>query len=208
MDFRRPLQIVTPTLDGDVLAVLAGAREEFTGRGIQRVLGRGSEPGVRKAADRLVDQGVVLRRSAGRANLYSLNRDHLAAPYVEGLAALRTELVGRLRKAIAEWEEPARWVLLFGSVARGEADPKSDLDLLVVRDQGVNEDATVWRDQVATLENDAAAWTGNEARVLEYGEEDLADGSVAAVVEEALRDGVELDGSRRELRAALREIGK
>jgi len=208
MDFQRPIKVVTPTLDGDVLAVLAGAEEEFTGRGIQRLLGRGSEPGIRKAADRLVDQGVVLRRRAGRANLYSLNRDHLAAPYVEGLASLRAELVARLRQAIAEWDAPARWVLLFGSVARGEAGPASDLDLLVIRDRGVEEDTPAWREQLASLEDDAGAWTGNEARVLEYGEGDLVDGSVAAVVEEALRDGIDLHGSRRELRAALREIGR
>jgi predicted nucleotidyltransferase len=208
MDFRRPLQVVTPTLDGDVLAVLAGAQEEFTGRGIRRVLGRGSEPGIRKAADRLVDQGVVLRRAAGRANLYSLNREHLAAPYVEGLAALRAELVGRLRASIAAWDVAARWVVLFGSVARGEAGPGSDLDLLVIRDRGVDEEATAWREQVASLESDATAWTGNEARVLEYGEDDLADGPVGAVVEEALRDGIGLHGSRRELGSALREAGK
>lgn len=207
MDFRRPFQVVTPTLDGDVLAVLAGAQEEFTGRGIQRVLARGSEPGIRKAADRLVDQGVVLRRRAGQANLYSLNRDHLAAPYVEGLAALRAELVGRLRAGIAKWKTPARWVLLFGSVARGEADPESDLDLLVIRDRRVDEGATVWREQVASLESDAAAWTGNEARVLEYGVEDLRDRSVSIVVAEALRDGIDLHGSRRELLTALRKAG-
>jgi hypothetical protein len=78
MDFSRPLGVVSPTLDGDVLTVLAAADEEFSGRRIQRLLGHSSEPGVRKAAERLVEQGVVLRRPAGRAKLYRLNRQHLA----------------------------------------------------------------------------------------------------------------------------------
>jgi hypothetical protein len=42
MDFGRPFNVVTPTLDGDVLGVLAGAEEEFTGRRIHQVLERGS----------------------------------------------------------------------------------------------------------------------------------------------------------------------
>jgi predicted nucleotidyltransferase len=203
MDFQRPLGVVTPTLDGDVLGVLAGAKEEFSGRRIHRVLGRGSEHGVRKAADRLVGQGILLRRQAGQAKLYKLNRDHVAAPYIEGLTSLRAQLVERLRKVVSAWGSPAHTVLLFGSVARGEAGPGSDLDLLVVRDASTGEEAPEWREQLTDLERDATAWTGNDARIVEYGESDLADATVRPVVEEALLDGIELSGSRRQLRNLL-----
>ncbi len=205
MDFQRPLSVTTPTLDGDVLAVLAGADEEFTGRRIHRLLGRGSEHGVRKAAERLVEQGIVVKRQAGQAKLYGLNRNHLAAPYVLGLAALRAQLVERLEKRVAAWAVPAHTVLLFGSVARGEAQAGSDLDLLVVRLADIDDEAPEWREQLADLERDATAWTGNEARVLEYGESDLDDAAVRLVVEEALLDGLEISGSRRQLRGMLRK---
>lgn len=198
------MSVVTPTLDGDVLAVLAGAEEEFSGRRIGRVLGTGSEHGVRKAADRLVEQGIVIRRRAGQAKLYKLNRDHIAAPHIEGLVTLRMQLVARLREVIAEWRAPAHSVLLFGSVARGEAGPQSDLDLLVIRASTVAEEASTWRDQLASLEGEATGWTGNEARILEYGEDELADEAVQAVVEQALADGVELSGSRRRIRDSLK----
>jgi predicted nucleotidyltransferase len=204
MDFQRPLNVITPTLDGDVLAVLAGAEEEFTGRRIHRVLGRGSEPGVRKAADRLVDQGIVVRRQAGQAKLYSLNRDHVAAPHVEGLGSLKSQLVGRLQDAVGAWRLPPRSALLFGSVARGEAGPKSDIDLLVLRKEETDEDDPEWRDQLADLERDATAWTGNEARIVEYGVGDLKDAAVRSLVKEALRDGIALQGSRRGLNLLLR----
>jgi len=203
MDFRRPLSVITPTLDGDVLAVLARADEEFTGRRIHQVLGRGSEHGVRKAADRLVEQGMVLRRRAGQAKLYKLNRDHVASPYVEGLASLSAELINRLRGAVAAWGSPAYAVLLFGSVARGEAGPGSDLDLLVIRDADTEEEAREWCEQLADLERNATAWTGNEARIVEYGEGDLTASSVRPVVEGALLDGIELFGSRRSVRGLL-----
>jgi hypothetical protein len=101
MDFRRPLQTVTPTLDGEVLSVLAHGEVEMTGREIQRMAGHGSHQGIRNAADRLVAQGVLRRRTAGSAHLYMLNRDHLAAAWIEGLAGKCEEstITGRLRKA-------------------------------------------------------------------------------------------------------------
>lgn len=203
MDFRRPLSVVAPTLDGDVLGVLAGAEEEFTGRRIHRVLGHGSEHGVRKAADRLVEQGIVTRRQAGQAKLYSLNRSHLAAPYVEGLGSLRAQLVQRLTDSVAAWKKPPAAVFLFGSVARGEAGAESDLDLLVVRRLDTKEEAPRWQEQLADLERDATIWTGNEARIVEYGKRDLAASAVREVVEEALEDGVAIYGNRLRLSRLL-----
>jgi predicted nucleotidyltransferase len=196
MDFRRPLSVVAPTLDGDVLGVLAGADEEFTGRRIHRVLGHSSEHGVRKAADRLVEQGIVSRRQAGQAKLYSLNRSHLAAPYVEGLGSLRAQLVQRLKDLVTGWKTPPGYVFLFGSVARGEAGPESDLDLLVVRRLPTKEESPRWQDQLANLEREATVWTGNEARVIEYGKRDFADPAVREVVEEVLGEGIKIFGSR------------
>jgi predicted nucleotidyltransferase len=203
MDFQHPFAVVTPTLDGDVLLALARAEEMFTGRRLHGVVGHGSEPGIRRAADRLVDQGLVGRREVGRAKVYWLNREHLAAPYVEGLAFMRQELVDRLRGAVASWKPAPRFVLFFGSAARGEASTESDLDLLVIRNRDTDEEDPDWQDQLTQLERDATAWTGNEARILEYGEADLSDASVRELVKQAAAEGIELHGSRRELRAAM-----
>ncbi len=205
MDFRRPLTVVTPTLDGDVLAVLAGADAEFSGRHIHRMVRSGSENGVRNAAERLVAQGVVSSRRAGRANLYRLNREHLAAPYIEALATLRVQLFERLRSVISAWDVPPRWAMVFGSVARGEADPHSDLDILVVRSGEAGEDSAEWRGQLDLLEDLATAWTGNETRILEYSEDELGDAAVVAVLERALAEGIELYGSRHSLRRLVEQ---
>jgi hypothetical protein len=177
---------------------------EMTGRELQRVIGRGSHQGIRNAADRLAEQGVVSRRSAGNANLYRLNRDHVAASWIEGLAGLPAQVLQRLRDAISGWGQPPELVVLFGSVARGEATPESDLDLLVVRPADCEPDEPVWQEQLAKLQAHASAWTGNDARVLEFGEQELTDGEPQQVLTDAARDGIELYGTLRLLRRGSR----
>lgn len=204
MDFRRPLLSVTPTLDGDVLAALARADIELSGRELARHVRHGSPEGIRRAADRLVGQGTVLRRPAGSAHLYRLNRDHLVAPWIEGLASLRDQLIERLRTQIAGWGQPARVALLFGSVARSEAAADSDLDLFIVRPGSLDADCEPWRDQLLTLQRSATGWTGNDARVLEYGEQELPALAGQPLFDDVLREGIELSGSRRTLRRLTR----
>jgi hypothetical protein len=95
--------------------------------------------------------------------------------------------------------------VLFGSVARGEATPESDLDLLVVRPTNCEADEPAWQDQLSTLQMLASAWTGNDARVLEFGEQELTDGQPQQVVlADAARDGIELYGTLRLLRRSSR----
>jgi predicted nucleotidyltransferase len=204
LDFRRPLTVVTPTLDGDVLAALAGADEEFSGRELARRAGHGSTEGIRRAADRLAAQGIVSRRAVGGAHLYRLNRDHIAAQWIEGLATLPEQLIGRLRESVAAWQEAPRLVFLFGSVARRDATAESDMDLLVVQRRDCDPDSEAWRSQLLDLQRTATALSGNDARVLEMGEEDISAAQIEPVLEDVLRDGVELFGSRRELRRLLR----
>jgi predicted nucleotidyltransferase len=203
MNFHRPFTVVTPTLDGDVLAALAGADEEFSGRELARRAGHGSTEGIRRAADRLAAQGIVSRRAVGGAHLYRLNRDHIAAQWIEGLATLPEQLIGRLRGRIADWQAAPRLAFLFGSVARRDATAESDLDMLVVRRRDCDPDSEAWRSQLLDLQQVATALSGNDARVLEMGEEDICAGRIEPVLEDVLREGVELFGSRRELRRLL-----
>jgi predicted nucleotidyltransferase len=206
MQFQRPLTVVTPTLDGDVLSALARADREFSGRELARHVAHGSTEGIRRAADRLVAEGVVSRREAGAAHMYRLNREHLAAPWIEGLASLREQALKRLRDHLGEWQLPPRVALLFGSVARGEAGVRSDLDILVVRRGDCDGGDETWRDQLLDLQQSGSAWTGNETRVLEYGEDELSGELEDPVLADALRDGIELYGSRRTMRQLIRSV--
>ena len=199
MDFRRPLRVITPTLDGDVLAALAGGEIEVSGRELHRLVGHSSEEGVRKAADRLVRQGIVNEQRVGRIRLYALNREHLAAEQVQRLATLRAQLIERLRQEIAAWDVPAAAAVLFGSVSQKTASETSDVDILVVRAPTVRADDIAWREQLESLNRDVTAWTGNDARVIEFSEAEVL-ARPPRVALEALADGIDLLRGRQLLR--------
>ena len=173
MDVARPYTAICPTLDSEVLAALAGTRRPMTGREVTRLTGRTSHRGVLDVLARLVEHGLVERQEAGRAFLFTLNRDHLAAPAVEVLAGMRAELLRRIRDAVTAWEVKPVHVSLFGSTARGEGHTGSDIDLFVVRPTAVSDEDAQWRAQVDHLARQIERWTGNQASVAEASEEEM-----------------------------------
>jgi len=89
---------------------------------------------VVEALDPLRQLGVVERRHAGPAYLYSLARENILAQRIV-LPALEAEskLGSALRDEIVAFFAPrAISVVLFGSLARGEDEHGSDVDVLVV----------------------------------------------------------------------------
>lgn len=89
MDVSHPYTAVCPTLDGDVLRVLAGTDLGLTGREVSVLAGRRSHKGVLNSLHRLTAHGLVKRVPLNRAYLFTLNRDHIAAEAVQLLMALR-----------------------------------------------------------------------------------------------------------------------
>jgi predicted nucleotidyltransferase len=155
------------------LATLARTTRPLTGREVARLTGRRSHAGVLDVLNRLAEHGLVEREEAGKAFLYTLNRDHLAAPAVDILAGMRIELLARLSDSIEAWQVAPSHVSLFGSAARGEGDTESDIDLFIVRPKGVSEDDARWRTQLEVLARQVQSWTGNHASVAEASEDEL-----------------------------------
>ncbi len=176
MELSHPLRVVTPTLDGDILRILAQAETEFTPPEIHRLVGEHSVAGIRKGLGRLVLQGIVLERGAGRVSLYRLNRSHLAAGAVIELARLKEEFIIRLRRELTDWSIRCSYAALFGSAARIDMHADSDIDLLVIRPKGVEVDDNVWAEQLYRLSEQVHHWTGNSTNVLELSEDEIAQG--------------------------------
>jgi len=176
MELSHPLRVVTPTLDGDILRILAQAETEFTPPEVHRLIGEHSVAGIRKGLERLVVQGIVLERGAGRASLYQLNRSHLAAQAVIELARMKDELISRLRRELTDWSILSSYAALFGSAARNDMRSDSDIDLLLIRPKDVEVDDEIWAEQLYQLSEQVHNWTGNSANVLELSEDEIAEG--------------------------------
>jgi predicted nucleotidyltransferase len=103
-----------------------------------------------------------------------------------------------LKRVVADTVTDADAVLVFGSVARGEAHRDSDVDLVVIADQE-------W-DGRADLAQAVHERLGNDCDVLHLTPEDFTrpPAEREPVVAEILRDGVALIGAmpRRARRAA------
>lgn len=172
MDLASPINSVIPGVAGVVLQILARTDQSLTGHGIADLAhGRSSRAGVTRVLTHLVASGLVDCRPAGRANLYSLNRDHVAARAIEQLAELRTLALERITTHVASWEIPPTAVWMFGSAARGDGTVESDIDLLVLRPESTEEEH--WTRQTMDLSKMVRAWTGNRCEILEYTEREL-----------------------------------
>lgn len=223
MDLSDPTRAVVPTLDGAVLAVLATAGRPMSVGQVAAASARGSEIGIRRCLERLVEQGTVRTMQMGRNQVHELNRQHIAAGVAVALAGLRNELWRRLRAELAEWRVPAVYAAVFGSAARGDGDEQSDIDLLVVhpvfdgerkpRDvksrrkaAAADPSATpavlpvdarqVWEAQIDALREHVEAWTGNPLQTVDISLVDWIGrpAVVADLLAEVDRDGIQIVG--------------
>ena len=193
MQFSKPLAVVTPTLDGPVLAALAAADSPFTTGQLTKVVHQGSEEGIRKVLRRLTAQGIVSAERVGPAFAYRLNRAHLAAEPILALAVVRATFLTRLEGLLASWAQPAAYAAVFGSAGRGTMRPDSDIDLLLVRSDGPDD---MWDRQLEHLVSQVSAWTGNDLRPLVYTLTELDAARGEPVLLDILDSGITVAGER------------
>jgi len=116
-----------------ILRHLSNTKMEMSGRQIASEIGM--SPWVcHQALKELSAQGVVLMRNVGNTHLFRINeRNYLVA---EVLMPLFEAEEGLLDAAISEivqgLEDRITSIVLYGSISRGEEEPTSDFDLLVV----------------------------------------------------------------------------
>lgn len=116
-----------------ILRALNGAASGLTGRQVAKGAGiaqGAAAEGLRK----LVRAKIVRQQPAGRAFLYTLNRDlplvdSAVQPMLEFERSMRGRIVGLIRSTLAGRCVAAA---LYGSAARGEERPESDLDVCVI----------------------------------------------------------------------------
>jgi predicted nucleotidyltransferase len=204
MRLQHPLEIVTPTLDGDVLGVLAGADEWFAVQTINGLIPGRSDEGIRRTLKRLVSVGIVEELAVSRAHLYRLNREHLGAEPILQLATLKQTFFARLNASMSEWDINPMYACIFGSAARELMTDESDIDLFVIKpDSGP---PSHWDAQVDALTVRASLWIGAEVRPLLYTESEIRRlGKAEPVFEFIASEGIQVFGDRQSFLNLLTE---
>jgi predicted nucleotidyltransferase len=81
----------------------------------------------------LVRQRIFLARTRGRQKYFRLNRDHPLYDEFRGIVFKTVGVVGLLREALGGLRS-VKHAYLYGSFARDQEDPVSDIDVLVIGD--------------------------------------------------------------------------
>lgn len=195
MFFGEPFGGVIPGARGAVLAVLLRTGEPMTGRQIHGLVSDDySLWSVQEALKALTRLGLVDSHTIGRAGVHTINDGHA---FVAPLRAL-VDPIAALRAAIDEvLDGQVRAVILFGSIARGDPDLDSDIDLAVIAARG-------W-DRRVELQDTVSTRLGNDCDVLLFTEAEFRRSAAEAepVVADILRDGVALVGTKPRVRTGV-----
>jgi len=176
VELSSPISSVIPSAHGAVLAVLAHAEAPLSGRQIAKLTrGQVQQPRANDVLRKLTEAGIVSCERHASVYLYRLNRDHVVAEAIIILANLRECLIQRMRNAALGWVIAPVVVWMFGSAARGDAGPRSDIDVLVVRPDAIDVDNESWQEQLSNLSSNVTAWSGNDCQILEFSQSELAE---------------------------------
>lgn len=199
MDFSQPSSPFLQGAEAAVVEVLSRSDGGLTGRQLARIA-KIPESTCRLALGRLSDLGLAHVRGAGRAHLFSLNRSHISWPTAESAITTRTRLFERYTELVQAHGDEID-LILFGSTARQDATPDSDVDLLLVTPDDL--DAT---DLISALGERTYDWTGNHAQVYALARSEFLDhvASSDPIVASWRRDGIALTG--RSIDSMMRSV--
>lgn len=120
-----------------LLRTLRDSAEGMSGRAAARAAGINHQA-CRQALDRFEVMGIIKRQGSGHTQLIRLNFEHVLVkdallPLFRAEKKFQSLLRGAVKTGLGK---EARTATIFGSVARKEEFPGSDIDLLLVADGG------------------------------------------------------------------------
>jgi predicted nucleotidyltransferase len=187
MFFGEPFGGLIPGARGAVLSVLLRTGAPLTGRQVHALVSdEHSLWSVQEALKVLMGLGIVETQTIGRAGVHTINEEHAAVAHLRVLA----DPIGMLRAAISEAVgSDVESVIVFGSIARGEATRGSDIDVAVIASPG-------W-DGRSDLEDAVRSRVGNGCDVVVFTASQFQQlaRSGEPVVSDILHDGLVLIGS-------------
>jgi DNA-binding transcriptional ArsR family regulator len=194
MDYVHPISAVVPGAQGRILDVLVETTAELSVRMIARLSGVSAAQASRVLPD-LVDLGIVERREVPPSSQFRLVRSNVAAQALIALSRSRESVLDQIGIAAAALPAPPLSVIVFGSFARGEATADSDLDIVVVRPDDLDEDEA-WTASIDGWRDHVRAVAGNPVEILEVSRTEVGTklGSRSTLWRDVARDGVVVHG--------------
>ncbi len=108
--------------------------KEFTESELQRIAGI-PQASVHRNVKSLLANGTLDRERIGKANLYSLNKEHILYALLQNLFENEKNLLSELKKSLKGSIESFSGIelaVLFGSVVKGTERADSDIDIFIV----------------------------------------------------------------------------
>lgn len=124
-----------------ILRALLPLMAPVSGAEAQALAGVRSSGGMWNALNELTDLGILLRDETRRIRFFRVNQEHDLFQPLKSLFEAEFKRFAKLRDAVREVMERGAVqqftlsTIIFGSNARGDARPRSDLDLLAVTEE-------------------------------------------------------------------------
>lgn len=127
-----PIEYLFPNVRREVLGLLLGQPEKcWHLRDIQRKTGL-SVTTVRRELYGLVGAGILIRTKDGNRTYYHADKESPIFPELQGLITKTAGHNMLLQQALEPLANTIVTAFIYGSIAAGKADNRSDLDLMVV----------------------------------------------------------------------------
>jgi predicted nucleotidyltransferase len=164
--------------------------KEFTIRELAEFLNV-SHMGVRKALNDLYKMNAIRIRVIGKSHTIALNAESYAGELADKVFRTEEETLGELVKLLKKGlSDPAiTSALIFGSVARGEEDPLSDIDLFILTKD--KEKAEV---AISELQREVSNRFGNAISPYILSQGQLADKDKSQILEEIRKKHIVVRG--------------
>jgi predicted nucleotidyltransferase len=172
VDYSRPVQTLIPGAQGQILGVLAETTAQLNLTAVSRLAGVSLAQASRVLPE-LVHLGLVERVEAPPSALFRLMDENLVGRLVRSMTHLHYLALGAVGDCSALQKPRPELVIVFGSFARGDADADSDLDVVIVRPDDIDDFDAAWAESIVTLNQDLARAVGNPVNILEVGANEL-----------------------------------
>jgi len=163
MNLSSPLTDLISGVRGELLQVLFRLEKPVTRRHLADMSGVAAG-NASSVIEELILVGIIREERVGRSSLVSLNRTNLLSKGLEGIIGVRDNFFTLLSNQVKGIDGVlAAW--LFGSVARGDSNVDSDVDVLIV---GEDLDSSTFHNGLSGLYEKVKNWTGNDLQITEY----------------------------------------